>query len=325
MVLDVDQEFVVAASPMLSSLDGVQKPGLHDVKGRRELVAGFTSALNPQVAKGVKLEIYHIPTPDGYQLAVYHFRVEHPTQKSATTPAIIHMHGGGLISASVADFVDKVSEQVLITGVQVFSVDYRLAPEYPYPTPLEDCWTGLIWMFSQAEKFNLDTTSIAVMGESAGGNLSAALTLLVRDRKMTPPFCQQILIAPMLDDRNALKAIGQVITWDETDNATGWAAYLGHERGNDDVPIFAAPARVENVDGLPPLYVEVGQLDLFMMEDLEYVRKFLHAGIETELHIYPGVPHGFHLFAPNHTISKLAKENRWRVIRKLYHNSGKSA
>ncbi|EDU42300.1 esterase/lipase [Pyrenophora tritici-repentis] len=320
MVLNIDQEFLAAVSPMLGTLAGVQKPGLHDVKGRREFFARMNSNRNPQVAKGVELKIYHIPTPDGYQLPIYHFRV-HPKEEATKNPAVFHIHGGGLISISAADVVDGVSEQVLLTGVQVFSVDYRLAPENPYPTPLEDCWTGLTWMFAQAEKFNLDTTSIAVMGESAGGNLSAALTLLARDRQMTPPFSRQILIYPMLDDRNTLKAIGQIPIWDEIDNLTGWTAYLGREPGGSDVPMFAAPARVENVDGLPPLYIEVSQLDLYLFEDLEYASKFLRAGIETELHVYPGVPHGFDGVAPSHTMSKLAKENRLRVIRKLYRSS----
>jgi acetyl esterase/lipase len=317
MGLDVDEDFLTEVGLVMGAFIGVQKPGPHNIKSRRESCALLNSIRNPQVAKGVELKIYHIPTPDGYQLPIYHFRVEQPDKEARKNPRIFHVHGGGFILLSAADVVDSVSEEVLLTGVQVFSVDYRLAPEHPYPTPLEDCWTGLTRMFSQAEKFNLDTTSVAVKGESAGENLAAALTLLARERNKTPPFSRQILIYPMLDDRNTLKALGQVPMWDENDNVTGWTAYLGSEPGGSDVPMFAAPARVDNVEGLPPIYIDVDQLDLFLLEDLEYASKFLRAGIETELHVYPGVPHGFE-FAPNHTMTKLAKENSLSAIKKLY-------
>ncbi|XP_014555286.1 hypothetical protein COCVIDRAFT_27759 [Bipolaris victoriae FI3] len=159
------------------------------------------------------------------------------------------------------------------------------------------------------------------MGESAGGNLAAAVALLARDRGLAPPLAKQILIYPMLDDRNSSKGIGPVCVWDEVDNVTGWTAYLGHEPGRSGVPMFAAPARAESVEGLPPLYLDVGQLDLFMLEDLEYATRFVNAGIETELHVYPGLLHGFDALVPSYPTSKMAMENRFRAIRKLNRDS----
>lgn len=237
--------------------------------------------------------------------------------QNSPAPAILHFHGGGLIASSAANSIPMISEFVLATGVQVFSVDYRLAPEHPYPIPLDDCWSGLEWVVSKAAEFRVDTASIAVMSESAGGNLAAAVTLLARDRGLSPPLAKQILVYPMLDDRNSSKGIGPVCFWDEVDNVTGWTAYLGHEPGRAGVPMFAAPARTESVEGLPPLYLDVGQLDLYMLEDLEYARRFIHAGIETELHVYPGLPHAFDSLTPEHPMTKMAKENRYRAIRKL--------
>ncbi|EMD97942.1 hypothetical protein COCC4DRAFT_155354 [Bipolaris maydis ATCC 48331] len=321
MGLDIDGDFITAAAPLLSAMAGFQKPKLHDIEGRRKMLSNASMSSNQKEIEGVKLEKHSISASDGHQLWIYHYKREDTMNQLSPQPAIVHLHGGGLIALSAADLVPTMSEYVLATGVQVFSIDYRLAPEHPYPTPLEDCWSGLKWVFSKASDFRLDNTSIAVMGESAGGNLAAALALLARDRELSPPIAKQILIYPMLDDRNSSKAIGPVCMWDEVDNVTGWTAYLGHEPGRLGVPMFAAPARVESVEGLPPLYLDVGQLDLYMLENLEYAGRFVYAGIETELHIYPGLPHAFEALAPSHYITKMAKENRYRAIRQLKRDS----
>lgn len=318
MGLNTDSDFVAAAAPVISAMVGAQKPALHDIESRRKWFSGLP--IGP-TAKGLVLEKHTIPASDGYELLIYHYKKEVTIDQASPAPVIFHIHGGGLISSSAANSIPMISECVLATGVQVFSVDYRLAPEHPYPTPLEDCWSGLRWVLSKAADFGLDTASIAVMGESAGGNLAAAVALLARDRGLSPPLAKQILIYPMLDDRNSSKGIGPVCIWNEVDNVTGWTAYLGHEPGRSGVPMFAAPARAENVEGLPPLYLDVGQLDLYMLEDLEYATRFVNAGIETELHVYPGLPHAFDSLAPGHPITKMAKENRYRTIRKLYRDS----
>ncbi|EUC43523.1 hypothetical protein COCMIDRAFT_100587 [Bipolaris oryzae ATCC 44560] len=321
MGLKMDNNFVAAMAPVLSAMTGLQKPGLHDIEGRRKIFAFGNAAAFEEGAEGLRLEKHTISASDGYQLSVYHYKKDVTIDQASPAPAIVHFHGGGLITLNAANTIPMISEFVRATGVQVFSVDYRLAPEHPYPTPLEDCWSGLKWVLAKAADFCLDSASIAAMGESAGGNLAAAVTLLARDRGLAPPLAKQILINPMLDDRNSSKAIGPVCFWDEVDNVTGWTAYLRHEPGRPGVPMFAAPARAESVEGLPPLYLDVGQLDLYMLEDLEYASRFVHAGIETELHVYPGLPHAFDTLMPGHPTSKMAMEHRLRAIRKLISNS----
>ena len=315
MTLSYDLEFRKTAAPYFDNLPNIPKSPLHDVESRRARFVNLGMQKPPELVHGVESEIYKIPTPDGYQLSIY--RLKKVDDGPGLGPAVFHCHGGGYITMDPLPSLATLSKQVLDSGVQAFSVDYRLAPEHPYPTPLEDCWTGLTWILSKADHFGIDKTRVAVMGESAGGGLAAALALLARDRELSPPLARQLLVYPMLDDRNRGAVPGKPALWDEDDNATGWAAYLGKLKNSNDVPIFAAPARVEDVMGMPPLYLDVGQLDIFAKEDLEYARKFIHAEIETELHVYPGLPHAFEVLAPNHSFTRLAEENRMRWLRRL--------
>ncbi|KAE8380097.1 Alpha/Beta hydrolase protein [Aspergillus bertholletiae] len=203
------------------------------------------------------------------------------------------------------------------SGVQVLSIDYRLAPEHPYPTPFEDSWTGLQWIHSHAEELFIDPHRIAVMGESAGAGLAAGLALMARDRDLSPPLAKQILVYPMLDDRTVDSHAGDLAIWTHEDNVTGWTAYLGKDVGTDRVSQYAAPARAESVEGLPPMYMDCGQLDIFVQENTEYVLRFVKAGIPVEYHLYPGLPHGFEGVAPTGNCTKRAMENRCRAIREL--------
>jgi acetyl esterase/lipase len=152
------------------------------------------------------------------------------------------------------------------------------------------------------------------MGESAGGGLAAAMTLKARDTNLSPPLAKQILVYPMLDDRTTTNHAGELAMWNEADNITGWTAYLGADRGTDKIKAYAAPARVESVDGLPPLYLDSAQLDMFVHEDLEYARQFVTANIPVDLHVYPGLPHGFEAFSSGTSATKRAYENRFRAM-----------
>lgn len=200
------------------------------------------------------------------------------------------------------------------TGVQILTIDYRLAPENPYPTPLDDCWAVLQWVHANAKRLSIDTERIAVMGESAGGGLAAALTLLARDLALTPPIAKQILVYPMLDDRKNTNHAGDLALWDEVDNTTAWTAYLGPDVGTEKIEAYAAPARVEDVSGLPPLYLECMQLDMFLDEGLDYARRFLAASIPTEFHIYSGLPHGFEVMVPSSNVARQVYANRDRAM-----------
>ncbi|KAF7540492.1 hypothetical protein G7054_g1354 [Neopestalotiopsis clavispora] len=313
MSLRVDQEFIQALGPFFQSQQGIAKLPLHDVEGRRARYAAIKGP-PPRIPGDVSFEIIHIPTKDGFQLPIYHFKKINSNSSKQFSAAVLHAHGGGLISLSPTISIQRLSEIVSETGVQAFSVDYRLAPEYRYPTALDDCWSCLTWLHANAGVLNLDPSRIAVMGESAGGGLVAALTIRARETQLSPPIARQILSSPMLDDRNAGDVPGDFKLWDAEDNLTAWTAYLGKPPGGDDVPSLAAPARIKDADGLPSLYLDTSQFDLFVRENLEYAQKFVKAGIETELHLYPGLPHGFDGLLPTHSVSQQLEKNRKRIL-----------
>lgn len=312
MPLQYDPELLKQAAPILQQLAQVPKPALHDVATRRAII-GAMATENYNLPKDVEHEIHHIAAPDGHNVAVYHYRKKIPPPKGGAS-AIIHIHGGGYIALSASQCASLHGASVSQTGVQILSIDYRLAPENPYPVPLDDCWAGLQWVYSNAEQLSINPARIAVMGESAGGGLAAALTLLARDRALSPPLAKQILIYPMLDDRTVTNHAGALAFWDEKDNITGWTAYLGPDVGSDRVVPYAAPARVETVDGLPPIYIDCPQLDMFLYESMEYARRFMVANIPVECHIYPGLVHGFEALASDAVATKQAHANRYKAM-----------
>lgn len=314
MSLHLDKEFAAAIAPFAGAMANMPKPALHDVEARRQILASFASASPPEIPAEIDHEILSIAAADGYEISVWRFRNKSSTKPG---PAVLHIHGGGFISLSPVMNAAQLCQYALETGVQIFSVDYRLAPEHPYPTPLEDCWDALSWINKNADSLGVDVSRVGVMGESAGGGLAAGLTLLARDRGLSPPLRRQILGYPMLDDRNADDDAVAFTLWNKDDNITGWTAYLGNKIGGDDVQIYAAPSRATDVANLPPLYLDVGQLDIFVKENADYVRKFIEAGIEVEFHAYPGLPHGFDGVAPEHPVTKAFYVNRSRQLRLL--------
>jgi acetyl esterase/lipase len=208
-----------------------------------------------------------------------------------------------------------IKNLVSASGVQIFAVDYRLAPEVRYPVPIGDAWAGLKYVSENATKHGVDPTRIAVMGDSAGGGLAAGLALMARDESLSPPLAKQILIYPMMDDTtiNPNKALEPFLTWSYDDNITGWQAYLGDE-GNGPTPYYAAAARAPTVAGLPPTYIDVGELDIFRDENMDYVRRLTAANISTEFHLYPGLPHAFELFAIKTSVAAAAIANRVKAM-----------
>ncbi|CAG9949071.1 unnamed protein product [Clonostachys rosea f. rosea IK726] len=313
MALSVDKEFISALGSFLQSQQGVPKPFLHDVKARRARYAAI-GGLEPKIPESVAFEIITIPGDGGSTLRLYHFRLR---EKPDTSPAVLHFHGGGFISLTPDIVIERLALIARDTGVQAFSVDYRLAPEHPYPAALNDGWSALEWIRENAQALKVNPARIAVMGESAGGGLAAAITIRARNMQLYPPISYQILCSPMLDDRTLGEVPGDFKLWDADDNLTGWTAYLGQPPGGDDVPDTAAPARVKDVAGLPKLYLDTSQFDLFVKENVDFVKRFIEAGIEVECHISPGLPHGFDGLLPSHRVSLAYEENRKRVLRLL--------
>ena len=210
--------------------------------------------------------------------------------------AIVHIHGGGFITGDAKSAIRSLQETALALNCVIVTVDYRLAPETRFPGSLEDNYAALKWLYANASELGVDRNRIAVMGESAGGGHAAMLAIAARDRGEVP-LIYQALIYPMLDDRTGSTRkmppyMGMVI-WSADDNRYGWTSLLGVPAGSRKVPYGSVPARVENLNGLPPAFIGVGSIDLFADEDVEYARRLLNAGISTELHVVPGAFHAF--------------------------------
>jgi len=228
-------------------------------------------------------------------------RVHRPAAADARTrrPAILHLHGGGLIIGSAVQGDALCRHLADELGVVAASVDYRMPPEHPYPTPLEDCYRALRWLAAQPD---VDASRIAVIGESAGGGLAASLALLARDRGEIA-LAGQVIAYPMLDDRTDESAAAHprmLRLWNGPSNRLGWSMYLGAgAAGPAATPLDAAtlelavPARRADLSGLPPTWIGVGTLDLFHDEDLEFARRLTEAGMPVQLHVVPGAYHGF--------------------------------
>ncbi|KAH0848512.1 hypothetical protein AYO21_08510 [Fonsecaea monophora] len=319
MSLKYDAEFFKFFEPIIPMLAARPKPAVHDVEARRK---GFEAALVlfrgalPE-SPDVEQKEHSFTTPAGVALSVTSF-IKKGTSAGTPGPAIVHFHGGGMILGSVAMSAPSNAWQVTQTGVPIFSVEYRLAPETQGTSLVEDCYAGLVWVSQNAASFNVDPARLAVFGESAGGGLAAGVALMARDKGLSPPLAKQILIYPMLDDRNltANERIAPFAFWRNEDNITGWTALLGDKAGKHDadVPHYCAPARAKSVAGLPPTYIDVGGLDIFRDEDIEYAKRLALEDIEVEFHLYPGVPHAFELFAPNATVTKRAFEHRLKSM-----------
>jgi acetyl esterase/lipase len=228
---------------------------------------------------------------------------------SAKLPGVYSIHGGGYVLGSYDMDDARFDRWCPSMGCVGVSVEYRLAPETPYPGPIEDCYVGLRWMFEHADDIGVDAATIGVAGISAGGGLAAALALLARDRAEFP-LAFQLLECPMLDDRQVTSSsrLDGLPIWSRESNEFGWRSYLGDLYGSDDVPPYAAPARAVDLAGLPPALVIVGGADGFRDEDVEYATRLNQAGVPTELHVLPGGPHGVQMF-PNCSVAR-----RWAQI-----------
>lgn len=223
-------------------------------------------------------------------------RVHRAEGAPGMAPAILTIHGGGYVIGSY-DMDDVLHDQwCRQLGTVGISVQYRLAPETPYPGPLEDCYAALRWTHEHAEELGVDPARVGVQGISAGGGLAAALTLLARDRGEFP-LAFQLLECPMLDDRQTTPSIGAagLFVWDAESNVFGWRSYLGDLYGSDGVPPYAAPARADDLAGLPPTCIVVGSIDGFRDEDVEYAQRINQAGVPCELHVIAGLPHAYQL------------------------------
>lgn len=209
------------------------------------------------------------------------------------TGALLWIHGGGHVLGQASMDHDLASRLAADLGALAVSVDYRLAPMHPFPADVDDCFAALVWLRGRAEELGIDPARIAVGGASAGGGIAASVVQRAVDEGVTP--CFQLLVYPMLDDRTVTRRDhdGRVrFGWTPISNRVAWAAYLGHPAGEAEDRPYAVPARRASLAGLPPTWIGVGDLDLFVEEDLEYARRLRAAGVPCEVHLEPGMPHG---------------------------------
>ncbi|PSR78414.1 alpha/beta hydrolase fold-domain-containing protein [Coniella lustricola] len=283
------------------------------------------AAAYPPPAESVVETVVEVKSFDGATITVSRFSLEQhrvPLAKGQPLrPAVYHVHGGGMITGSVDLWRPLYVRNVAMWDVQVFAVDYRVAPENQAPGPVEDSFAGLKWLSENALSLGVDPARLVIYGDSAGGGIAAGTTILARDRGLEPPLAKQILVYPMIDDRTKYGSdwpVREFLAWTEKDNLIGWTAYLGADRAgreDADVSIYEAPGRAtpEDLVGLPRTYIDTAGFDLFRDDNLQYAARLLQAGVEVEFHLYPGVPHGFEK-ATSASVVKRAMENRRLAI-----------
>ncbi|MFG3157836.1 alpha/beta hydrolase [Streptomyces sp. NPDC048219] len=242
-----------------------------------------------------------------------------PAQRAAATGVIYYIHGGGMVFGHNRSGLSAVLDLAGELGLAVVSVEYRLAPETPHPGPVEDCYTGLLWTAEHADEVGIEPGRITLAGRSAGGGLAAAVALLSRDRRGPRP-AGQMLLSPMLDDRNDSVSGWQMAgrgVWDRVSNEMGWKALLGPAQGGPDVPSSAAPARAAVLAGLPPAYIDVGSTETFRDEGVGYADRIWRAGGQAELHVWPGAFHNFDVLVPRARLSWDARRARLNWLRRI--------
>jgi acetyl esterase/lipase len=281
--------------------------------GVREMLATFSPSIDAMITgsglEHVELSVPESPDGPGITLSV----IRSPGV-TTPTPCIYYVHGGGMIMGDRQTGAPIFSRWAGVFGVTVVSVEYRLAPEHPYPASVSDCYAGLRWVAGHAAELGIDPARIVIAGNSAGGGLAAATTLMARDNG-GPALIGALLSAPMLDDRDATLSTRQFDgpgPWNRSDNRFGWTALLGAARGTEGLSPYAAPARATDLSGLPPVYLDVGSAEVFRDEIVDYASRIWAAGGQAELHIWAGGFHGFQMAGETRVArAALAARDSW--------------
>lgn len=262
----------------------------NDLQATRKAFDAFCETGGHLDTTDVDLRVDRFTTSDGVQLSV---RIFTPRQGREVRAGILDIHGGGFAMGTAA--MDDALNIAIAREVDavVVAVDYRLAPEYPYPTPAQDCFDALTWMVANADNLGIDTQRIAVHGDSAGGGLAATVCLWARDQG-GPRIAMQSLLEPELDDRcnsESMRNSKDTPVWYLDNAVLSWQYYLNGAMPDG----YSAPARMEDLTGLPPTYLTVNQIDPLLDEGLDFARRLISSGVPTEVHLWPGAYHGFDL------------------------------
>ncbi|MEU3188187.1 alpha/beta hydrolase [Streptomyces sp. NPDC006923] len=311
-MLSIDGELSEAVAAIAAAIPPPAVVG--DWKSRRTNIDGLYAGLAAAATHDDRVETvdFTVTASDGHTVPL---RLYKPP--NVPDVLVVHLHGGGLIAGSIDGYDHVCRRYAAEAGVAVIAVDYRLAPESPFPAALEDCVAAVGWAAEHVRE-RVPGARVALMGDSAGGGLAAAAALACRDRGIGP-VAAQILVYPMLDDRTAAVpgAVEPFLTWSVGDNITGWRAYLGDTYGTDNVPALASAARADTLQDLPTAYLEVGQLDLFRAETVTYATRLMEHGVAVNLSVRPGAFHGFDQFAPDSRPARKAFADRIAFLQSL--------
>lgn len=245
-------------------------------------------------------------------------RIYRPLTGIRSEGVIFSIHGGGMVMGSIADDDGNAARLCLELGITVIALDYRLAPEHPFPLPVEDCFSVASWILDNAREIGIDINKSLIYGGSAGGGLAIATAMALRDRSMRN-FSAVIAPYPMLDHRNALPSTHRILdlgAWDRSANIDSWRWYLGEDHSSQEVHPYASPLHAKDLTGLPEIFIDVGDADLFVDEDIQMVARLIEAGNSVEFHCYPGAYHACELFAPEAELSKSIWRARFDFMRK---------
>jgi acetyl esterase/lipase len=273
---------------------------LHDLAGMRAMVAAMVAGTKGQASAIQGVEATDLKVPGAKGAPPVAVRLYRPKESRDPLPVIVWMHPGGWVLGTLE--LEDLMARELVKSVRcaLVAVEYRLAPEHPYPAALEDCYAVLKWVAADGKKHGIGTRQIAVGGSSAGGNLAAGIALLARDRgEVSLGF--QMLVYPALNDRNLAQVgpnVAENLFWSRENMLMSWRAYLENRQASAEVPIYAAPTRARDLGRLPPAFIAVGGLDMFLDECLDYAARLTAAEVNTEVHVYPGAFHAFDAFAP---------------------------
>jgi acetyl esterase/lipase len=289
-------------------------PAVGDWKTRRDGMDVMFAQIGAgmPMPEGVEITDHEVSGPDG-PVPVRLYR------PAGALPAVaLYVHGGGMIGGTLAGYDPLVAGYAAASHVTLLSVDYRLAPEHPFPAGVDDAFAALTWLAEHSTDWGADPGHVGIMGDSAGGGIAAGVALMARDRG-GPALAGQVLVYPMLDDRTITPdpALEGLTTWSYDDNVTGWRALLGDDAQGVDVSPYAAPARAADLSGLPPTYIDVGGLDIFRDEDIAYAARLSAAGVPTELHVVPGAPHGYEILGGLCDLTTRAMTDRSRALADL--------
>lgn len=315
-------------SELALALDGFPPGDLWtDLDKSRQLIAQMRAQLVAQLppVEGVSSADYRIPPAQGPEIRV---RVYRPAGQADNLPAMLWIHGGGYCLGSLQQDDYLVRNLCKAVGCILVSVEYRLAPEHPFPAPLDDCYQALKWLSDNTGDLGIDASRLSIGGISAGAGLAAGTALLARDRAEVD-LIFQFLLCPMIDDRSITDSsftITDSRVWNRHSNLMGWRYYLGRDRDSEqqqyqNVSEYAAATRAQNLAKLPPAYIAVGSVDAFVDENRDYAERLSAAGVATQFEIFPGGFHAFEFTVPDAEISRRARAAHYNAVKQALFSS----